>query len=294
MLTPKIYTLEEFLADNYISRQFRSVVACFQTDCQMLQRLAVTSGMPNFFNIVFVIDGCLHIKINHHEIELKANDLFVRPAFEALSFVSCSERASSIHLLVDKNFSDSLDAKNEHLPDVDYMDIFTSFPVFHLNHTQASAFYAVLQNICNTIEHVHLYKQDLLKHQLQFFQLLLAELVSGAKLKKSDLKNKDKLFKNFMNNVSRHFKRERRLSFYAELQNVTPNYLSRTIKELSGITPYSFIASFLYNEICIQLRTTDKTVSEIADELGFSDHSAMTNFFKSKSHMSPQAYRKKA
>lgn len=292
MRRPEIYNLEDFLTANDISHQYCSVVACFQADSHTQQNLALSDALPSFFNIVFVIDGCLQYKINNHEIELKANDLFIRPAFETFSFKSCSEKALSIHLLVDMNFSDALVAKNEQLPDADFLDIFTSFPVFHLDHAKASEFYAVLHHICNTIEHVHLYKQDMLKHQLQFFQLLLAELITGIKFKENDLKNRDRILKNFLHNVSRHFKKERQLSFYADLQHITPNYLSRTIKELSGITPYSFIASFLYNEICIQLRTTDKTISEIADDLGFSDHSAMTNFFKLKSHKSPQAYRK--
>ena len=74
--------------------------------------------------------------------------------------------------------------------------------------------------------------------------------------------------------------------------NVSTTYLSRTIKELTGNTVLSYLSNFLYNEICIQLRTTDKTISEISEDLSFSDQSALTNFFRSKTGYSPLSYRK--
>lgn len=293
MRQSEIYNLEDFLTDNYIKHHFCSVVTCFQTDGNMLRNLKLREGLSSFFNIVYIIDGCLQFQINNREIELKTNDLYIVPPFDSFIFKSCPDNAHTIHLLVDKNYSDALVAKNEQLPEIEFLKIPTSFPVFHLDQIKASEFYAVLQQVCKTIEHAHLYKQDLLRHQLHFIQLLIAEVITGIELKTSELQYKDKIFKTFLSNVSRNFKNQRQLSFYADLQNITPNYLSRTIKELTGITPYSFIANSLYNEICVQLRTTDKTINEIADELGFSNHSAMTNFFKLKSNMTPQAYRKR-
>ena len=82
------------------------------------------------------------------------------------------------------------------------------------------------------------------------------------------------------------------MQFYADCLNVSATYLSRTIKELTGNTVLCYLSNFLYNEICIQLKTTDKTISEIADELNFSDQSALTNFFRTKSGITPLAYKK--
>ena len=64
------------------------------------------------------------------------------------------------------------------------------------------------------------------------------------------------------------------------------------MKEVSGNTVYGYLSGFVYNEACNLLKTTDKTIGEISDELGFKDQSAFTNFFKQKSGVSPKSYRR--
>ena len=173
------------------------------------------------------------------------------------------------------------------------MEIFSSIPVFHLGETKAASFFQMINNIKRTIFNPHLYKNEMIKYQLNICLLMLAELVSGQEVDTHDLKHKDNILKIFLHLASRNFKRERQLQFYADRLNISPAYLSRTIKELTGSTVLGYLSNFLYNEICIQLKTTSKPISEIAFDLNFSDQSALTNFFRSKSGVSPLAYRKK-
>ena len=84
------------------------------------------------------------------------------------------------------------------------------------------------------------------------------------------------------------------MQFYADRMNITTTYLSRVVKELTGNTVLGYLSNFLYNEICIQLKTTEKSISEIALDLRFNDQSALTNFFRAKTGISPLAYRKNA
>jgi AraC-like DNA-binding protein len=107
-----------------------------------------------------------------------------------------------------------------------------------------------------------------------------------------DLKHKENIFKIFIHLAARNFRKERQVRFYADNLNITPTYLSRVVKELSGNTVYGYLSNFLYNEICMLLKTTDMTMIEISEELNFNDQSAFTNFFKQKAGMTPLAYRK--
>ena len=68
-------------------------------------------------------------------------------------------------------------------------------------------------------------------------------------------------------------------------------YISRLVKEISGSTVYDHVTSLIYKEICNLLAHSDMTMGEIVDHLSFSDQSAMTNFFKQRSGMTPLAYR---
>ena len=123
---------------------------------------------------------------------------------------------------------------------------------------------------------------------------MLAELISGNAINTHDLKHKDNLLKIFLHLASRNFKHERQVQFYADRMNITTTYLSRVVKELTGNTVLGYLSNFLYNEICIQLKTTEKSISEIALDLRFNDQSALTNFFRAKTGISPLAYRKNA
>ena len=103
--------------------------------------------------------------------------------------------------------------------------------------------------------------------------------------------SKKEVYEVFLHHLYRNYRKERQIRFYADKLNVSPAYLSRLVKEISGSTINEHATSLVYKEICNLLTQTDMTMGEIADHLNFSDQSAMTNFFKQRSGMTPLAYR---
>ena len=294
MANSRIYSLEEFMQMNGIQGHFGSALGCFTADRETLSSIILPGTIPSFYTIIIMADGTESYSINNNKVELGKYDLFVKLPYDALFLDSCSATVSSLHLLIEKNFSDELVDQNDQLPSADYLNIFSTLPVFHLDDTKASEFYELFNQIQKTIARPHLYKSDLLRYQLHFCQLLLAELVTGINVETHDMKHKDNILKIFLHLASQHFRRERQIQFYADRLNISPAYLSRTIKELTGNTVLGYLNNFLYNEICIQLKTTDKSINEIAFDLNFNDQSALTNFFRTKSGSSPLTYRKTA
>ena len=106
-----------------------------------------------------------------------------------------------------------------------------------------------------------------------------------------DLGHKKEVYEIFLHHLYRNFRKERQIRFYADKLNVSTAYLSRLVKEISGSTVNDHVSSLLYKEICNLLKQSDMTMGEIADSLHFSDQSALSNFFKLRSGMSPLAYR---
>ena len=132
----------------------------------------------------------------------------------------------------------------------------------------------------------------MVKYLVHIAQLFLAELLYGETVSTHDLKHKENIFKIFIHLATQNYRKERQVKFYADKMNITTTYLSRTVREVSGNTVLNYLSSFLYNEICRLLKTTPMSINEIALELNFNDQSALTNFFKSKSGMSPLTYRR--
>ena len=82
------------------------------------------------------------------------------------------------------------------------------------------------------------------------------------------------------------------VQYFANKLNVTPNYLSDTIKHHSGESALTIIHDFVIKEAKNRLTTSKRTVSEISYQLGFEYPNYFSRLFKQKTNFSPTEYRK--
>ena len=73
--------------------------------------------------------------------------------------------------------------------------------------------------------------------------------------------------------------------------NISPNYLSELLKVLTGQSTQQLIHDKLIEKAKEKLSTTDLSVSEIAYELGFEHPQSFSKLFKTKTNLSPLAFR---
>ena len=79
---------------------------------------------------------------------------------------------------------------------------------------------------------------------------------------------------------------------YAQFLNLHPNHLSNTIKSETGKTVKQWIDEKVHSEAKTLLLNTNKTISEIALDLTFSDGSNFSRFFKKMEGVTPGKFRK--
>ncbi len=72
-----------------------------------------------------------------------------------------------------------------------------------------------------------------------------------------------------------------------------PFYVSRMLKDKKGITMRQYIIAYRLKSAMALLRSTKKTVAEIAEETGFTDASYFTKTFRQTFSMTPKEYRNK-
>ncbi|MFL9845593.1 helix-turn-helix domain-containing protein [Flavobacterium rhizosphaerae] len=77
----------------------------------------------------------------------------------------------------------------------------------------------------------------------------------------------------------------------AQQLSLSPNYLSRVLKGLTGQSTQQFIHDKIIDKAKNMLSTTDLSVSEIAYELGFEHPQSFNKLFKSKTQQSPIQFR---
>lgn len=102
---------------------------------------------------------------------------------------------------------------------------------------------------------------------------------------------KEALFNSFISLVSKKHKTEHSVTYYAMQLFITPKYLTRITEEVSKKPAKRWIDEYIALEAKMMLRSTQKTIQEISDELNFPDVSFFGKFFKRMAGVSPKAYR---
>ncbi|TDO23855.1 helix-turn-helix domain-containing protein [Pedobacter duraquae] len=99
------------------------------------------------------------------------------------------------------------------------------------------------------------------------------------------------LLRNFQSRINTHFCELHEVSSYAELLNISAGHLSETVKTQSGKPAIKHIHERLVLEAKRLLFHTERSLKEIAFELGFADASYFNRFFKRETASTPLAYR---
>lgn len=262
-------------------------------DSSVLQKIRKGQICVNFYTLVLIQKGGMSYALKGNLVELKANDLVLVPPNYPVSYDSYTDDLEAINLMIEEDYYHKVLQFDPNLMDMEYSYAYDLLPVFHLNANKEEFFANLSKQIQNAIRIPHLYREEMVDHLVHVIQLLFSELLFGGDIQPShDLTNKQNIFKIFIHMASRNFKKERQIKFYADHLNITTTYLSRTVKEMSGQTVNTYLNNFLYNEICKLLRSSNYNVTEISDMLSFNDAPALTNFFKTRSGMTPMAYRR--
>lgn len=99
------------------------------------------------------------------------------------------------------------------------------------------------------------------------------------------------MFENFITLVNQNAIEHHQMDFYADKLCVTPRHLGSVVHKFSGTTAKEWIDNALVARAKILLEYSDKTVSEISDELNFPNNSFFCKFFKRLTGMSPEKFR---
>ncbi|MRT94842.1 AraC family transcriptional regulator [Ancylomarina sp. 16SWW S1-10-2] len=134
--------------------------------------------------------------------------------------------------------------------------------------------------------------------QLEMLQMMLKRILilctrfykNQMNFEKIEVKQID-LIRDFNFLVEQHFRNKRSVDEYALLLNKSPKTLANLFKKAGNKTPSQFIQDRIMLEARRLLRYTDKSVSEIAYEIGYEDIHSFSRFFKKQESQSPTDFR---
>lgn len=134
--------------------------------------------------------------------------------------------------------------------------------------------------------------RDMLETYLRMFLIQTLRLVEHQR--PAPLENTSKpnnLAQEFIALVEKHFRTAHSVSSYAEKLFVAPKSLAKRLQALDYPSPSQIIKDRLVLEAKRQLKFSNKTVREIAFELGFEDPAYFSRLFSKNVGLSPANYR---
>ena len=161
----------------------------------------------------------------------------------------------------------------------------TPFPADHLPTVEL-----YLASLRETLRHTeNPNRLEAAKHLTRAFFLNMPQLKKHPFIAKD---RSNELMFDFLKLLQQHFRTERSIEFYAGQLCLSPKYLSKVVKQVSDRTVHYWIDEYLVTEAKALLHSTDMTVSQVADDLGFVSQPVFSRFFHKNTGTTPLQFRK--
>jgi len=135
------------------------------------------------------------------------------------------------------------------------------------------------------------YREQALGSLLQLFLIQCNNLYTSSINNTEDYETSRKLLQDFKGLIEENYANWHNTSRYAAELHITPDYLNRVIKMLTGKTAKELIQGRITIEAKRQLYFTDLSSKEIGYLLGFSEPANFSSFFKNCTGETPSTFR---
>lgn len=244
---------------------------------------------------ILCIRGTLAITLNTDRYVIKANDMivFLPHSFIKVNAISPDTLISfsgfSSEIAADGNFFRTF---HQTIPD------FHHSPILSLSADMASFFqqsfslWRKLHAIPEIIMDRNMAK-DIMHTSFHIILRLYKQHAATRRFRKEMMpRTHHQTAHSFVRLSMQYYASEHSLIFYAGKMNISVPGLCRIVKKEIGKTPQEIISSFIIAEAQTQLRTTGRSIKNIAASLGFSSSTSFCRFFRNKMLASPLEYRK--
>ena len=242
--------------------------------------------------VMLLTRGKLKMQIDFEEYLIQENDVVFFSPKSIIHIIKIIEDVQCISIV----FSDDFTLKTLwNYSDINVIRFFSekTISVIPLSIKKREIFYQLAANLyrLNSGDEEY-YKKERILH---YFNALVLEMMAFYRVEMKDVETKSSrkqaLLKEFLHYLHQYSRKERQVQFYADKLCVTPDYLTKILKEASRMTTKEIIEEAVIMEARNLLMDDSLTIAQIADMLNFSDQSFFGKFFKKKMKISPNFFR---
>jgi AraC-like DNA-binding protein len=239
-----------------------------------------------------VVDkGWMTFHYNGRELTLHPNDLYVYSPGLPVTIIATSDDFHGYCLMADEHVT--IEAPSVHdLLHLAYLPIVQLHePKQTLASDAAQHLITKMREIIGYLHSDHIYKGEVLRMLYSIFLLDLQNAQNSAIVHRQTPQRVEEIFIGFIRLLPRYFAEHHDIAFYADRLHISPVYLSRVVRQVTGRTVVDYINQMLLMEASFLLRTSSMSITQIADRLHFADTPSFSKFFSRLKGMSPREYR---
>lgn len=242
----------------------------------------------DFFMLLFIDDAQGEISIDNQKVRLDSPKVIViKP--RRISSIDINRKAKGKIICFTEDFF-SLPYSNSIVDQFDFLNDASKVFV-RISEEEKNKWIYLLEIF---LKEFKLHKRESMKVLGSYLNILLFDLdrlydPSGFAVSSSLKHNKIKEFEKL---IDKDFKMKKMPSAYADLLNVTPNYLNKICKEVTNYTAGDLIRRRIVIEAQRLIHFTNYSINEIADQLGFENASYFVTFFKRQTSKTPEQFRR--
>jgi len=246
----------------------------------------------NYYSLIWVKQAAGKVRADFKEYDLVSNSLFAFSPYQPFIFLPEHLHGTALH------FHPDFFCIHKHQHEIAcngvlFNNIYEP-PFMAVNEGLSLALDKILVQIKNEIQHPALAQHELLVSYLKIFLIncsrLKAEQAPKAEMDAAVAKEPF-ILQNLKNAIEKNFKKKHSAGEYANELNISAKALARVTKSYFNKTITELISDRIIIEAKRELYLTNKTVKEIAYELGYDDEYYFSRFFKVNADISPQMYR---
>jgi AraC-like DNA-binding protein len=247
----------------------------------------------NFFTLIWVMEGAGKVNADFDGYSFEANSLFTFAPYQPYVFTTTKLiKGIAIYFHFDF-FCIHKHQKELELNGVLYNNVYQP-PFVKVDENSAATFKMLCEQIEAEMQHAALAQHELLVSYLKIFLITASRLKIEQQPKVAEMVKDSKepfILQKLKDAIEENFKTKHTASEYADLLYISPKALAKITKTHFNKTLSSLINERIIIEAKRELYLTDKTVKEIAYELGYEDEFYFSRFFKVNAEVSPQLYR---
>lgn len=251
--------------------------------------------LPNYLAeysaLVLCTNGSMVISIENEITNISKNQLIGFKPFLSIKEIEISSDCEVTILAVHNNLTPQITDKIKALEPLYILNL-SFYSKIDVTEKQMSEINQLIQFFFEKINA----KDSILKHQKSnaIFTVLLYEIIDlfiHNKIQNSRGLTKAKLItSDFVTMLNTNINQKKGVEYFAEKLNITPKHLISSVKSITKETPRKMIDKMILNQAKKLLIKKEKSIQEIAEQLGFSDASAFTKFFKRNQGETPKNY----